>query len=201
MANPPLSLCEYQAIVEQAPIMIWRSNTTGKCDYFNERWLRFTGRTAAQEHGDGWVEGVHPEDREKCIEDYLRAFGQRQSFELQYRLRRNDGLYRWISDVGVPFTDDSGEFAGYIGSCIDVTDTLELEAVLRKAHEREMKTLRGLLPICAYCKQVRDDRGYWQQIEVYIRDHSEADFSHSICPSCMVKHFSELSATDEDAGR
>ena len=187
MLHPPnqlLSAREYQAIVEQAPILIWRSDITGSCDYFNDRWLNFTGRAMEQELGEGWAEGVHAEDLGECLETYRMAFAKREKFRMKYRLRRHDRAYRWVSDCGVPFVDGREEFAGFIGSCIDVTDNVELEALLLRTQERELKVLRGLLPICAHCKKIRDDQGYWRQIESYIRQHTEADFSHGICPQC-----------------
>jgi two-component system CheB/CheR fusion protein len=110
--------------------MIWRAGLDAKCDYFNETWLAFTGRSAEQEMGDGWAEGVHPEDFDRCVAWYLDHFRRREPFEMEYRLRRHDGEFRWIFDRGVPFTDDSGAFAGFIGSCIDVHDR-------RKAQEAE----------------------------------------------------------------
>lgn len=107
-------------LVEAAPTMVWRSGLDGKCDYFNETWLAFTGRTLREELGDGWTEGVHPEDLERCVSLYRERFGERRAFEMEYRLRRHDGVYRWIFDRGVPFHDERGAFAGFIGSCVDV---------------------------------------------------------------------------------
>ena len=123
---------DYQVLVEQAPMIIWRADTTGKCDFFNERWLAFTGRTMAQEVGDGWAEGVHPEDFQECLRIYLAAFGRRETFEMEYRLRRHDGAYRWILDRGTPSFTADGTFLGFIGSCIDVTDRREAQAELER---------------------------------------------------------------------
>lgn len=192
MTDIHLSFEEYKTLVEQAPIMIWRSDLTAKCDYFNETWLAFTGRSMEQEDGNGWAEGVHPEDYQNCLEIYLSAFGKRETFEMRYRLRRHDGAYRWILDRGVPFHNPGGEFAGFIGSCIDVTEKIEAQEALQKAQMAEVNRLRGLLPICASCKKIRDDKGYWKQIEVYISDHSEAEFSHSICPKCAKELYPEI---------
>jgi len=113
---------QYRIIVESAPNMIWRSGKDALCDFFNATWLAFTGRTMEQELGNGWAEGVHTEDIDRCLHIYLDAFGKREPFEMVYRLRRHDGEFRWIHDKGVPFCDDAGEFAGYIGSCLDVTE-------------------------------------------------------------------------------
>src|SRR5512138_1987164 len=100
---------------------------------------------------------------------------------MEYRLRRHDGAYRWIFDRGVPFHDDrTGEFLGFIGSCVDVTPRVEAQEALRLAQEEEVRALRGLLPICMHCKKIRDSSSRWHPVEVYVRDHSRADFSHSI---------------------
>jgi len=120
-----LSLDEYKTIVEAAPNLIWRSGLDAKCYYFNKTWLGFTGRTFEQEYGDGWAEGVHPDDLDRCIKIYLENFGKRTPFEMEYRLLRHDSKWRWINDIGVPIFDDNGDFAGFIGSCLDVTDKVE----------------------------------------------------------------------------
>jgi PAS domain S-box-containing protein len=179
-------------IVEQAPIMIWRANTSAECDYFNKQWLNFTGRTIEQELGNGWADGVFSEDLERCLNIYMTAFNKHEVFEMEYRLRRYDGEYRWIFDRGVPFADDQMNFNGFIGSCIDITETVEARKLLLKERDDEIKRLRGLLPICSSCKKIRNDKGYWEQMEVYIRDHSEAEFSHGICPECAEKLYPEL---------
>jgi len=120
-----LTANEYRQLVEQTPVMIWRSDRSKQCDYFNHVWLDFTGRTVEQELGDGWTEGVHPEDLARCYDIYASSFDSRLPFEMEYRLRRHDGVYRWVRDRGVPLTDENGEFIGYIGSCIDVWSALK----------------------------------------------------------------------------
>jgi len=119
----------YRHLIDRFPALIWRSGVDAKCDYFNETWLEFTGRTLQQELGDGWSEGVHPDDLKKCLRDYRRAFRARKPFVLEYRLRRHDGAYRWVLDQGRALLGRAGKFAGYIGSCLDVTE-------LRNAEER-----------------------------------------------------------------
>ncbi len=184
MAASELSGTEYKVLVEQAPIMIWRSNTATKCDYFNDRWLLFRGRTMEQELGDQWAEGVHPDDLNGCIQTYLGCFERRETFEMYYRLQRADGEYRWIFDRGVPFYDGDHVFQGYIGSCIDVTARIEAQRAAEEARERELARLRGLLRICSTCKKIRNDIGEWEQLEVFIASHSETDFTHGMCPDC-----------------
>lgn len=184
---------EYQELVEQAPILIWRAGTDTLCNYFNERWLAFRGRSMAEEAGNGWAEGVHPDDFDRCLKIYLDNFNARQIFEMEYRLMRHDGKYRWIFDRGVPFYSEDGDFAGFIGSCIDVTERYEAEEFLKAAQEAEINSLKGLLPICMGCKKIKDDKGYWNQLEVYISSHSQADFSHGLCPECAGEMYGYMS--------
>lgn len=184
MGSKDLSPAEYRILVERAPLLVWRAATSMECDYFNETWLQFTGRSLEQELGNGWAEGVHPDDLARCLEVYTRHFARREPFEMEYRLRRADGEYRWILDRGAPFHDDAGGFQGYIGNCVDVTDRVEAQEALRRAHEAEIHQLRGFLPICGYCKRVRNDRDYWEQIESYVSERTEVLFSHGVCPEC-----------------
>lgn len=184
-----LTETEYRLLVEQAPLMIWRSDPHKKCDYFNRVWLDFTGRTLEMELGDGWAEGVHPEDLPACFRTFVESFDRRLTFEMEYRLRRHDGKFRWIVDRGVPFYGDDGGFLGYIGSCVDVTERREAQDALRKATEAELNMLRGILPICAHCKRIRNDQEGWESVEDYVHQRSEAQFSHTICPSCLHRFY------------
>jgi PAS domain S-box-containing protein len=197
MTGNRVSAGEYQQLVEQAPIMIWRSDLTMGCDYFNERWLAFTGRSLELEMGNGWIEGVHKEDFDRCLKIYTTSFGNREIFEMEYRLRRHDGVYRWIFDRGVPFHDAQGQFAGYIGSCIDITDRVEAQEALKKAQQAEMDRLKRLFPICAWCHKIRDDHGYWNEIEVYLAEHEDMKFTHGLCTACAQKYFPDTSMADE----
>jgi PAS domain S-box-containing protein len=135
-----LTSTEYRLLVEHSPVMIWRSGLDGKCDYFNEPWLSFTGRTLEQEMGNRWAEGVHRDDFDRCISHYLDHFQRREPFEMEYRLRRYDGVYRWIFDRGVPFNDETGVFAGFIGSCVDVDERRKAQEAQQK-HNQEQLTL------------------------------------------------------------
>lgn len=189
MSHKTLTQNEYRSLVEQSPILIWRARPDTLCDYFNERWLSFRGRTQEEEFGNGWAEGVHPDDFDRCLKIYLDNFHARSIFEMEYRLKRHDGVYRWIFDRGVPFFDEEGTFSGYIGSCIDVTERVEAQESLKAAQEVEIRNLKGLLPICMSCKKIKDDDGYWNQLEVYISSHSQADFSHGLCPACAVNMY------------
>lgn len=195
--QPVLQADEYAILVEQAPILIWRAGTDGLCDYFNRRWLEFTGRSMAQEMGNGWAEGVHPDDLDRCLAIYLDHFGRRAVFEMEYRLRRHDGAWRWIFDRGAPMFDAAGAFAGYIGSCTDVSERVEAQRALAEAQAQHIRTLHGLLPICMVCKKIKNDQGYWEVLEKYIRANSEADFSHGLCPDCYPEFLAKGKAEIE----
>ena len=121
----------FRMLGDSAPIMLWISGQDSHCTFFNQRWLDFTGRSLEMEIGDGWAEGVHPEDLPSCLDTYLTAFAERRDFRMEYRLRRADGQYRWILDTGIPHYMPDGDFAGFIGSCIDVTAFKEANEALR----------------------------------------------------------------------
>lgn len=120
---------QFKIIADTAPVLIWISGADKLCYFFNTGWLNFTGRTMEQESGNGWAEGVHPDDFERCLEIYITAFDARRDFRMEYRLRRHDGEYRWLVDNGVPRYLADGTFAGYIGSCMDIDEVLESERV------------------------------------------------------------------------
>jgi len=134
----------FRLVANTVPVLIWMSGADKQSTYFNHPWLEFTGRPLEAELGRGWIEGVHPEDLNACLDACTRAFDRWERFEIQYRLRRHDGKYRWVSDIGVPRFNADGSFAGFIGSCIDITDRKiaeeELTNMGRKlieAHEEE----------------------------------------------------------------
>lgn len=121
----------YRAVTDHGQALIWMSGLDKGCYYFNAPWLAFTGRTIEQEQGNGWAEGVHPDDIQRCLETYGAAFDRREVFEMEYRLRRHDGAYRWIIDEGTP-RYDSGNFSGFVGHCLDITDRKQAEDQVRQ---------------------------------------------------------------------
>ncbi len=131
----------FRTLADSGESLIWTSETNKKCNYFNIPWLNFTGKTLEQEKGDGWAEGIHPEDYNYCLETYNQAFDRREPFSMEYRIRHHSGEYRWIQDKGTPRYNTKGEFLGYIGHCWDITSMKETQ---KKLIEREQYLSRIL---------------------------------------------------------
>ena len=141
----------FRRMAESAPVLLWMSGTDKRCNFFNRGWLAFTGRTLEQEIGDGWAEGVHPDDVDDCVDCYSAAFDARKTFELEYRLRRHDGEYRWVLDIGTPRYAPDGEFGGYIGSAIDITDRKRAEEMRQAlAHTQRLAVMGELTAAIAH---------------------------------------------------
>ena len=141
----------FRVMADTAPVMVWRSGPDQRCDFFNKPWLEFRGRRLQDEMGEGWTEGVHPDDLHRCLATYTAAWPGRESFRMEYRLLRADGEYRWVLDIGVPRLASDGTLLGYIGSCIDITERRQAEealraneAALRQSHA-EVEDLAGRL--------------------------------------------------------
>jgi PAS domain S-box-containing protein len=191
---------QFRQMADAAPVLIWVCDGEGRRSFFNRTWYAFTGRTSVQELGDGWMAGVHPDDAFAVRTSTTRALAERVPMAREYRLHHAGSPWRWVLERANPRFDASGHFAGFIGSCIDITDRKRIEtdrealvAQLQQALA-DVKTLRGLVPICAWCRKVRNDQGYWGVIEEFLRDHSEAEISHGVCPECLEKHFPEETA-------
>ena len=127
----------FRALANGGTALIWTSGADKLCNYFNEPWLRYTGRTLEQEFGNGWTEGVHPDDFEHCLDIYVSHFDRREPFSMEYRLRKSSGEYGWIIDLGNPRHDREGNFIGYIGYCYDITD--------RKLAEKELQRMSQII--------------------------------------------------------
>src|SRR5213593_3966397 len=143
----------FRLLANTVPVMIWMSDVDRLCTYFNQPWLDFTGRPVEAELGNGWAEGVHPKDLMQCLDTYSKAFDRREPFKKEYRLRRHDGVYRWISDSAVPIFNADRSFAGYIGWAIDITERqlMENERKLAEAklqeYERAVEGLEEMMVV------------------------------------------------------
>jgi PAS domain S-box-containing protein len=127
----------FRNMADTAPVMIWVADVDKRCTYFNQQWLDFTGRTMEEEICTGWAGHISTDDAERCLETYTTAFDLHRPFTIEYRLRRQDGQFRWILDSGTARFSPGGEFLGYIGSCLDITE--------RKAAEQALQDLSGQL--------------------------------------------------------
>jgi PAS domain S-box-containing protein len=134
----------YRIMADATPVLIWQSGSDKLCTYFNKGWLEFTGRTMEQELGNGWAEGVHPDDVRQCLDIYISAFERREPFIMEYRLRHRSGEYRLVVDRGAPLYGSDGSFLGYVGGCIDIHDRKFAEEALHRSRE-ELRLLAARL--------------------------------------------------------
>lgn len=145
----------YLQLFDALPSLIWRAGLDAQHDFFNQSWLVFTGRTLEEALGEGWVAGVHPDDRERVVSSYREAFGERRPFHLEYRLRHHSGKYCWILEIGQPYANLAGHFAGYIGTCYDLSERKVVEQALRESEAM----LKGLLEHAPDAVIVADQAG------------------------------------------
>jgi PAS domain S-box-containing protein len=160
------SEARFHTMADTAPVMIWMADTDTLCTFFNKGWLDFTGRTLEQELGNGWTEGVHREDFDHCLENYVNSFNARQEFTMEYRLRRHDGEYCWVQDHGVPRFESDGKFVGYIGTAIDITESKRAEKTL----EKEREFLRQVIDIVPNFIFAKDREGRFTLVNQAVAD-------------------------------
>lgn len=176
----------FRTMADQAPVLLWMAGRDGLCDFFNQRWLRFTGRALEEEMGNGWAEGVHAEDFSHCMQVFLEAFVAHRPFAMEYRLRRYDGEYRWILDQGAPrFEGD--EFVGFIGSCVDITPQREARDALSQLNQ-------------VLEQRVRDRTALAAERETLLREvHHRVKNDLQLISSLLAMHGRELG--DDGAAR
>ncbi|MDJ0844647.1 PAS domain S-box protein [Crocosphaera sp.] len=170
----------FHIMADHAPVLIWMSRPDNLCDYFNQKWLEFTGRTLEEEWGKGWTKGVHPDDFERCLHTYLTAFEARQPFRMEYRLRRFDGEYRWLIDHGIPRYDSNQKFLGYIGSCMDITEGKQAQQDLQES-ELRFQEFMNYAPIIAWINSEEGQFIYGNQSMLNFMQKSEQEaFNHDL---------------------
>ncbi len=155
----------FQLAADFAPMMVWMSGTDRLFTYFNEPWLDFTGRSMEQETGNGWRQGIYPDDLRRCLNSYNQAFDRHEDYKIEYRLRRYDGEYRWIFEQGVARFNDDHTFAGYIGSCVEMTGVKQMEEVLRQK-ELDLIESQRLAGVGSWQWHIGSDSVTWSE-ELY----------------------------------
>lgn len=143
------SEARFRLMADAAPVLIWVSDAKKRGIYFNQRWLEFTGRSLEDELGEGWLANIHPEDRERAVAICGEAFQRREPFQMEFRMRRADGEYRWILNHGVPRFTEQGELTGYVGTCTDLTERREAEKALQE-NEQRLQAVLEILPLPLY---------------------------------------------------
>lgn len=189
--------------LESAGFDIWENNfVTGETFGSNRNILENLGYLEVEmpKNVEELLTFVHPEDQKKAEELMQNHFsGKTPRYQAELRIKAKDGSWHWIGNYGrVEKRNADGGVTRFIGVNFDINkrriieeELAEQNRELREALEH-IKTLQGIIPICSYCKKIRDDQGYWDQVETYICRHTEAEFSHSVCPDCMVKHYSHI---------
>ncbi|MFQ5660368.1 MAG: diguanylate cyclase [Gammaproteobacteria bacterium] len=140
----PLDAQQLHTLLEGAPIMLWMTDEKGEVNYFNEKWLAFTGLSRDDALGDAWVKSLHPEDKQRCLDDYSAAFKAHHTMEMEYRIKRFDGEYRWVLDKGEPCFCRDGRFMGFAGCTLDITERKQAEESLRISHEELTRSNRDI---------------------------------------------------------
>jgi PAS domain S-box-containing protein len=199
----------FQTLSDFATDWIFWHTPEGKTIYVSPACESITGYSPSEFMSDPDLEErlLHPEDQSRW-KNYIRnlshSFEQEDYRRIEIRVLARNGEYRWVSHVSKPIHDHSGSYLGVRGSNIDITEKKEAEkAIEEKVVALEValaniKQLEGIIPICAYCKKIRDDKNAWQQMEAYICGHSAAHFSHGICPECYEKQILEIDKMHEE---
>ncbi|MER2538323.1 MAG: response regulator [Azonexus sp.] len=146
----------FRTLANGGSTLIWTSGLDKNCNYFNEPWLRFTGRALEQELGSGWTEGLHPDDYHQCLQTYVSSFEQQQPFSMDYRILNADGTYHWIRDDGNPRYDSDGRFIGYIGFCVDINAQKENAVELEKYRHHLEKLVEERTSALLIAKEVAE---------------------------------------------
>ncbi len=183
---------------------VWDWNAVTDEVFFSTRWKEMLGFKEDEVTNElsEWDKRIHPDDKSSVYADLNEHLeGKTRYYENEHRVQCKDGSYKWVLDRGKTMSwTDEGKPLRVVGTHSDVTTRKEAELKNQRLLEElrealdNVQVLSGLLPICASCKKIRDDKGYWKQIESYIRDHSEAEFSHGICPDCAAELYPDYVA-------
>lgn len=173
---------------------LWDYNIEKNQVFFNPQYYIMLGYEPYElpQSRQTWIDLMHPDDRERSVNYVDECIRTEKGWSLEFRMQAKDGSYRWIMGRGhVALRDNNGSPLRRVGTHTDITEkkeaALEREHLIRELKESQetVQALNGMLPICSTCKKIRDDEGYWNRLEEYIQSHSEALFTHSLCPDCI----------------
>ena len=196
---------KFRLLVENSYDIIYSLSADGTFLFVSQAWTTLLGHPVSEVIGKSFAPFVHPDDLPGCMLFLKDVIGKGQRQEgVEYRVRHADGTWYWHTSNAVPFTYEAGSVVGFYGIARDITERKNREEAMKELISRlqkaldEIKTLRGIVPICANCKKVRADEGYWQQVEVYVTEHTEAQFSHGICPDCSKRLYPQYHTDEKD---
>lgn len=192
------SEARFISLLNACPFLVWTSGTDALCNFFNTAWLDFTGRTLEQELGNGWTTGVHPQDLDFCLQTYQTAFARQKKFGMEYRLQKRNGKYGWIYDEGIPRFKADGSFAGYIGTCVDISDRVkakkEREQLLAEI-DRERQFLQTVLQQMPAGIIIGEPP--WGNI-ILKNQRVESILRHSLKPITKLEDYQQFSCLQDD---
>lgn len=178
-----------QVILESLPVMVWLADENNSCTYFNQRWLDFSGRSMEQELESGWAACVHPDDYQSCCASYKKGFETKKAITLEYRMRHKSGGYRWVLDHGCPLLGENGEFWGFVGGCIDITDQVEARKLLEINNQSLQRNV-------ALGREALEEANRHLQFEIDAKRQAEEKVrEHQL----MLTHVARISAIGEMA--
>ena len=190
----------YRSLVTNIPDVVWTADAGGGIRYISpniEKVYGYTPEEIYEEESRIRLGSIHPEDAGQVKKAFRELFEKGSIFDVEYRIRRKDGGWIWVNQRSIATYEENSVLCTD-GILLNITDRKQAAEEREKLiHElqkalREIKTLRGILPLCSFCKKIRDDKGYWEKVDVYIHKYSQADISHSICPECAKKHYPDL---------